>query len=517
MASVASLTASSETAQDIAAAFMKFQDPVFEQATEITALISELFAISSALLELKTANNDPSHYRRRGRIESEQYTAVLSLEHTFKDVQRLFGGLARQFYNSAREAYQAVWQNIQDHFLDEGGFPLVRRFEYYRMFLVDIIAIIEGYSASGGYRDNKYHVEKILRIQEAGLPVDFSNMAIGTPRQPSWERMRPYGLVPVPNRPPSPRDFRRPPSPLTIGNEDHGLPPAPVPPASPTTTTATTSSQSSHRPISNRHWIVNVFGQGRPTTVFQSTGFESSCQGEDMPHASSRLSADYENLLELPFEDGFLKIRFYVRSHDRRARLLCRMDRGGQRIQSSHPITQLRIVRELSCIQICREDRRGRLVLWTNLRFPSYERLVLFYCTFLALKSQDEANPIRELQDHILYDEREVFSAIIIDDTFQHALRIFKDINSGGVRLQASALSGPMKKAPIWTAFITHQIFSSRWNQVPEPRKVHLADLTRYVFTGSYIPQLGPHGEHELCFLKAKGQQVVHKHTRLRS
>ena len=146
MALTASLTANSETAQDIAAAFMKFQDPVFEHATEITALISELFAISSALLELKTAHNDTLHYRRRGMIENEQRTALMSLQYTFKDVQRLFGGLARPVYNSAREAYQAVWQNIQDHFLDEGGFTLVRRFEYYRMFLIDITAIIEGFA-----------------------------------------------------------------------------------------------------------------------------------------------------------------------------------------------------------------------------------------------------------------------------------------------------------------------------------------------------------------------------------
>ena len=141
---IASLAANSETAQDIAAAFNKFQGPVFEHATEITALMSELYAISSALLELRTAHDDPLHYRRKGRIENEQHTALLSLEYTFKDIQRLFGGLARPIYNSTREAYQAVWQNIQDHFLDEGGFTLVRRFEYYRMFLIDITAIIEG-------------------------------------------------------------------------------------------------------------------------------------------------------------------------------------------------------------------------------------------------------------------------------------------------------------------------------------------------------------------------------------
>jgi hypothetical protein len=37
--------------------------------------------------------------------------------------------------------------------------------------------------------------------------------------------------------------------------------------------------------------------------------------------------------------------------------------------------------------------------------------LVLFHCTFLSLKALDEANPVRELQDHILDEEASVFSA----------------------------------------------------------------------------------------------------------
>lgn len=36
--------------------------------------------------------------------------------------------------------------------------------------------------------------------------------------------------------------------------------------------------------------------------------------------------------------------------------------------------------------------------------------LVLFHCTFLALKSLDEANPIRELHDHILHEESPIYS-----------------------------------------------------------------------------------------------------------
>lgn len=37
--------------------------------------------------------------------------------------------------------------------------------------------------------------------------------------------------------------------------------------------------------------------------------------------------------------------------------------------------------------------------------------MILFFCSFLAFKVQDEANPIRELEDHVLEGETCVFSA----------------------------------------------------------------------------------------------------------
>ncbi len=94
--------------------------------------------------------------------------------------------------------------------------------------------------------------------------------------------------------------------------------------------------------------------------------------------------------------------------------------------------------------------------------------MILFHCAFLALKAQDEANPVRELDDHILEGEKPIFSGygpfepqqatgwgntglmdhrIIIDDNYQHALQILKDEDSGGIRLQASVLRGPLKRS----------------------------------------------------------------------
>jgi hypothetical protein len=126
--------------------------------------------------------------------------------------------------------------------------------------------------------------------------------------------------------------------------------------------------------------------------------------------------------------------------------------------------------------------------------------LVLFYCSFQALKAQDERNPVHELQDYDLAGERLLFMAVIIDDNYEHALQVLRDDDSPGIRLQASARTGQLERCPVWTAFINYKIASRSWMRRHDAKKVHLADLTRHIFAYNYTPQLGPGGEHELYF-----------------
>jgi hypothetical protein len=137
------LIARSEDAEDIAAAFLKFKEPVPSSATEITALISELFAISSALLELDTALKDRPYHRLRREVEDDQYIVLKSLDYTFKDVRREFGGLSKPFYRTNREAFNGVWKSIERFFHAESRNTLVARLEYYRLFLQDLCAVVQ--------------------------------------------------------------------------------------------------------------------------------------------------------------------------------------------------------------------------------------------------------------------------------------------------------------------------------------------------------------------------------------
>jgi hypothetical protein len=74
------------------------------------------------------------------------------------------------------------------------------------------------------------------------------------------------------------------------------------------------------------------------------------------------------------------------------------------------PLNLLEIVRVGSCLNLCRRRRGGyELVLWANLKFSTIEQMVLFFCTFLALRSQDAGRPVESIRDYELDNEEELF------------------------------------------------------------------------------------------------------------
>ena len=94
----------------------------------------------------------------------------------------------------------------------------------------------------------------------------------------------------------------------------------------------------------------------------------------------------------------------------------------------------------------------------------------------------------------------------ILDDHYEHALRLFQDEDTGVVRLQASVHTGKLERKPIWTAFITHQILSSTWLEREGPRVFHLADLQQYIFSADYRPPKTSSGQFVLTFMASAGK-----------
>ncbi|KAI4102876.1 MAG: hypothetical protein L6R37_004138 [Teloschistes peruensis] len=136
------LIAVAESAREVAVGFNKFLDPVPEISTEITALMSECYAISSELQKLDNAKEDQRYYHDYNYIYTDVLSIRQSLECTFDDIIRLFGALGRPGHISRRAAYHQVWREIDSHFYQESGFSLCRRLEYNRLFLKQLNSIL---------------------------------------------------------------------------------------------------------------------------------------------------------------------------------------------------------------------------------------------------------------------------------------------------------------------------------------------------------------------------------------
>ena len=145
MATDRALIANAETAQELAPALLEFQAHVPEAATEITALASELYAISAALLELKTALGEPRNYRNKNLVDEDKYVVLRSLEYTFKDTQDFLRGLHSRAYRSVHHAYTDVWTQLDTFFQNQSNNTLLGRLGYYKDFIDDLTPIVQGY------------------------------------------------------------------------------------------------------------------------------------------------------------------------------------------------------------------------------------------------------------------------------------------------------------------------------------------------------------------------------------
>ena len=143
---MAALIAVAETAQDVGSALNRFLDPVADYSAEITALIAQCFHTSSALRMLHDTARDYPYPRRHELIRNDLNDVRSSLNYTFKDVQRIFGGLGKAA-TTPGQAYRQVWQDLTDHFRGESGNTLSRRLRYYQRFLDGLTdTLIDGYN-----------------------------------------------------------------------------------------------------------------------------------------------------------------------------------------------------------------------------------------------------------------------------------------------------------------------------------------------------------------------------------
>jgi hypothetical protein len=164
---------------------------------------------------------------------------------------------------------------------------------------------------------------------------------------------------------------------------------------------------------------MKIFDGRHTSTPFHTLSDHTVCLGRDETKAIELLDSDgFIKVVELPFEETDVYVRLYWRPDDNRARILfLTKDLEGHRMRYCLPLTGLKLLRTNSCLQLCRINRRdGQLDLWARLRFLLHERgylyaqsprrssnmhlgMVLFYCTAVAMKYQDETGIADGLED----------------------------------------------------------------------------------------------------------------------
>jgi len=304
------------------------------------------------------------------------------------------------------------------------------------------------------------------------------------------------------------------------------LPPVPEPPnpwspQSPTLSAAsgqtfssahTWNSNSSASASQISHWAIRVFDGRHGSTYFQTVGEPTACFGRtESTGCLARLAAEnFLEVLRLPLDAARFYVKIFWRPSDHRARILMsHKDPSNITIHYSIPLTALKLVRKGPSLHLFRYDRENDdFMLWACLNFTVYEQMVLFYCAFAAMKSQDWTKFPDVLQDRfhkrIHSEEKEEFSGEIKDDNYLHALRIYVDKDSGGMRLEARARRGPFTQTPIWTAFISRHIYERGWITWIGKKVVQLGGLHPYVFCHGYVPPKGKNGQFRLQFTSAK-------------
>ncbi|KIW08373.1 uncharacterized protein PV09_01289 [Verruconis gallopava] len=526
------LLRAADNADEVSAGLQLFLDNIPQRRTDIVDCIRELLALGSAIREI--ADEHPNYEMVTPKLTSDVHMCIRSLELTLRKVRVMFGETRHLKYSGERP-YARAWEELNGHFtIIEGGLSLMARLETYDVFLQVILSVLGG--PDSAYVDKEFilqcrhRISSLLRSQESIEDI-ISGLSFQDPQE--WS---PPPRMPMPWLDefsfPRLQPMMPPMSPIWSDLSDDGIPPpAPDPPwipfspPAPDIPTTRWSSNSSATRVPISHWAMKVFEYVRSGTPLSNGYAGSQCFGrEEPPDLFQRLATDsFIEVVRLPLDGAKFWVSLYWRPANHRARLVCTSKKdAGLVVSSCIPLSALKLTRCGSALALWRLEREPKdFKLWARLEFQFYEPLVLFYCTFTAMKDQDPYKCPKLLRDkyHSLendkVNEKEEYSGEIKDDTMLHALRIYRDMDSKCFRLEARPRRGLHTETPIWTAFITKDMTKPDWIRIVSSKVLQLNELHPYVFCPNYSPPQGKKGKYQLHFTTARDAEkfLIMVHT----
>lgn len=514
----------------------RYREALPRHAARITAIVSEFFGLSSALREFSSAEGSRTYGPSFYRIVDDLSLVRRSLRFTTQDVFEMFA-------RAHQHPEQTVWEDLEHKLAADERCGLLERLRLYKDNLDAQSDILKGSSAPD-LSDRRSDVMRLLQRQErsqglgpssSGMKIHIVHLRICTDSNIGSTTPRPRRPSIRPPRPQSPSSesvlsedlhFPRPPNMYAPDPPPHPAQVSPIYSNFSSGSSQTMSSYTSYssdpyfggQTISSSHWALEVFDGSCPRTRYKAeyqSIEHSKCYGDVAPDALEALaSTGYQQAVQMAFDEDRLWVRLYYRSADARSIILVMtQDAYGQPLRYSEKLTKLKIVREGSLLKLCKV-RHGseRHTMWARLNFILHERMVLFYNTFLAMKHQDQGGIAhRILVEHFQLEceggEKTLFAGEIRHGEMRHALRIIRDSASRVVRIEASALRGPRKDVPIWTAFVTRYAYDPDWPAYEGGRNVSVASFNPEpsVFISGYQPPVNRQGDPLLPFATSQG------------
>jgi len=130
------LRLSADECEDAAAGFSTFRAPLPEHATEVTALMSDFYALSSTLGSLSDLIRDPRYRQNLPRVQGDLGLVRYSLKYTIEDILDFFALLDGP--NATQMGYKRVWMDMSRFFWNESQSSLGTRLAQYKTFLREI-------------------------------------------------------------------------------------------------------------------------------------------------------------------------------------------------------------------------------------------------------------------------------------------------------------------------------------------------------------------------------------------
>ncbi|WEW55143.1 hypothetical protein PRK78_000571 [Emydomyces testavorans] len=449
--------------EEVAGVLTQFVRPAPRNAIQIVSVVSELFAISASLRILDVFRHSADCWQGFTRINDDlQLVAHVSLRYTLLDIHGAFTRMTATRDVTRQLNHEQTWGLLWDFFYyQSGGSPDEALMANLRNTISALRMAQDAHFASrpGGGPFSP------------GLPAPTA--AFPPPQHPPQSPQQdPYPVYPphcpdppqgapqdphlVPPPPPPPPQAPQPPYPI----QDTGHPKTPDPwkkisnAARKAAKMATRGSFERERPSpSGFSPMLNSFSDG---------SLVSPPSDSNSPTADTRssVSSSSHNSADEDKHWTFDVFAMHINSATALAKTTNTSDCFGDNMPGA-------------------KDHLDK----------KYKQLLQL---FLALRAQDSSRPITKIVDYELAGEELIFSGQILDDNFLHALRIYQDIETKAVRLQASIHQGELQR--------------KGWIQRIGSKVVHLSELQRVVFIdpSDYTPKITKDGKHVLKFTSKK-------------